>query len=136
MNSGRTQPLENCQNGTGTIPVRADRVLTKFPAAPTTNIYIIRSSDGARQRCKIGLSGSPPDRLIHLRGSSPWPMQLVRFWKVPRDQARSIEQEVHQRLQDRRVRGEWFKIDPGNAMKVVLALLHEKRIVSWSGEPI
>lgn len=99
-------------------------------------IYVIRCGDGPKQRCKIGISGSPQNRLHHLQGSSPWPMTLDYQWEVPRDLARPIEREVHERLKPRRVRvhGEWFKIDPGNAAAAVLRVLYARGVLTWPSQ--
>jgi hypothetical protein len=58
---------------------------------------------------KVGISDSPNVRLSQFITSCPFPIRLVKTWKLPsRDAARRIERGVHLALTNFRTRGEWF----------------------------
>ena len=60
-------------------------------------------------RIKIGTSDRLATRLTNLRSSSPEWLELFGFVRIPRDGAQRAEKLFHQRLQDFRLHGEWFK---------------------------
>ena len=73
--------------------------------APTTaGVYFVRSGG----RVKIGKADNIKDRLVHIRTSSPYPIQLIAI----EDGGHAVERRLHARFKAFRVHGEWFELAP------------------------
>src|SRR5688572_30552615 len=100
----------------------------------TSHVYIIsRILNGQlSQPVKIGVSDTPVLRLRELQTGSPHPLVIVRAFRCPsRPVANEIEKDMHRRLKEDCENGEWFNIDPIQAV-VCLALLTEAIAGEWS----
>lgn len=69
-------------------------------------VYAIGHPEGF---VKIGRSKDPQQRLNALQTSSPYDLWLVA--QLPADDGSSLEAELHDSLEPKRVRGEWFELD-------------------------
>jgi hypothetical protein len=69
-------------------------------------VYVVRSATGLY---KIGKSKDPENRLKALFISSPIELELIR--KIETDDMHALEYELHLRFSEKRVQGEWFKLD-------------------------
>jgi len=58
---------------------------------------------------KIGRSENPRERCADLQTGSPYELWLIV--QVPVPDSRQIETQLHERLADKRRRGEWFELD-------------------------
>lgn len=67
-------------------------------------IYILKSGD----LYKIGQSAKPRKRLRQLRTGSSLPIEVVYTMRTPH--YKFVEKILHNRLADKRVRGEWFAL--------------------------
>lgn len=70
-------------------------------------IYLIATVD--RTACKIGVTSNLDGRLSSLRNGNHMELELI----ATRDGSFPLEQAIHFRLADRRLRGEWFTFDDG-----------------------
>lgn len=69
---------------------------------------------------KIGVSDNPWYRLVAIQGCNPYELRLVQATDPrPRHEAMTIERLAHEKLKDKRIRGEWFACSPDEAMDVV-----------------
>ena len=67
-------------------------------------LYVI--GDKTHQVCKIGITGDPDKRLRMIQISYPWDLD---FWHCVRiTDARVVERQLHIKLADFRLNGEWF----------------------------
>lgn len=69
-------------------------------------VYLIQ--EGWRGHVKIGITGDVSQRLKSLKTSCPQPLKILAHKRFP--YAGEIEQELHQKFETYRVRGEWFNI--------------------------
>lgn len=60
---------------------------------------------------KIGIATNPRARLRELQTASPYLLALHEYWQVDLG-ARFFEAEIHDALTDKRLRGEWFDLEP------------------------
>jgi hypothetical protein len=75
-------------------------------AEPDDRIQIAGSF---RDLVKVGISDSPNGRLAQFMTSCPFPIRMVRTWRLPsRQAAQRIERSVHVALRSFRTSGEWF----------------------------
>lgn len=58
---------------------------------------------------KIGITGSPYERMKTMRAYNPLPLKCVMYRTIPRRSARLVEGLVHQRLAEFHHTGEWFR---------------------------
>lgn len=97
------------------------------------------------QLVKVGVSVKPCRRLKELN-DGPYKLILDCVWML-RDvsaiQAREVEKAVHTVLAEERIKGEWFRFEPGLYEKIEKAVSHEcvlrgihvvKLDVSWEPE--
>jgi hypothetical protein len=77
-------------------------------------VYIIHAV--GTNRVKIGYSLEPERRLADLQTSSPFPLVLIGS----RDGTPDLEQILHQHLSEYRCVGEWFEIDPQDALDTLI----------------
>ena len=66
---------------------------------------------------KIGYSSNLKQRLIDLKISSPYGMDLIGTIKSP--EAKNLESRIHKRLESHRLSGEWFDISIQDAKDIV-----------------
>jgi len=92
-----------------------DRVVYDHPRDPRRDVptgrklYVFQAGDCA----KIGVSKNPDDRLSQIQTSNAKQVERVRVW-APED-AYSAEAAIHNKLFDRKQRGEWFDISDRSA---------------------
>jgi hypothetical protein len=82
-------------------PVRVMDRLNK----QTVHLYAI--ADRAAGMVKIGRSRNPKKRLAYLQTSNGNPLTLCVVWRG----CGPWEPDVHRRFSDKRVHGEWFRVD-------------------------
>lgn len=88
------------------------RSIRFLPSGPWTTdrcwVYFIQDQAGAT---KIGISTDPSWRRSALQTGHPEELRLIRtIGQRSIRQARLVEQELHQLVQDRRLHGEWFDL--------------------------
>ena len=74
-------------------------------------VYFIRC--GGTKYYKIGYTGSLESRLYAIQTSLP--QQLILIAAFQSDHAKDIEQLLHSKYENNRVRGEWFKFNKKEA---------------------
>jgi len=83
----------------------------------TRHVYVIASDPGP---VKIGIATDVESRFSALKTSSPFPMKLVAAITVPKGAAPRIERLAHEYLAEHRMTGEWFNLDPDQAVDAVI----------------
>lgn len=73
--------------------------------AKTPGVYVLRCND----LYKIGWSDNVPTRVAYLMAALPFPATHVLT--IPTEDPLTLEQAMHARFADKRVRGEWFALD-------------------------
>ena len=69
---------------------------------------------------KVGISNDPTARLRTIQSGLPAEATMPYYAVLPkREMAVDLEKRVHQKLQDRRARGEWFRVSVDEAVAVV-----------------
>jgi hypothetical protein len=69
---------------------------------------------------KIGISDQPHGRLSTIQTSCPFEVCMVHSFCLPnRTYALDVERAVHKAFSDYRQRGEWFDVEPENALFVM-----------------
>lgn len=62
---------------------------------------------------KIGISNDVVQRRSALATSNPDPLRIIRTYELPsREIARGVESRLHQRFAHKRIRLEWFQLEP------------------------
>lgn len=75
-------------------------------------LYIIGNDDFL----KVGVTNRPSRRLSELQDGAQQKLQLKEIWILPganRSEVLAYEREVHKRLRQHHVNGEWFRADRG-----------------------
>jgi hypothetical protein len=82
-----------------------------------TFLYVVTAGDSFQ---KIGIANDPGQRLATLQSGCPLSLKLryVSGIRFSRTTARELERIAHLALSERRLRGEWFGVDPETAAKV------------------
>lgn len=80
--------------------------------AKKKKLYVISMA----QWCKIGISNNPKRRLTEISTSSPLPPKLE--CTISSSNAERIEKEIHTELSHLNTNGEWFRIDPWDAVGI------------------
>lgn len=80
------------------------------------NVYVIGPAEGPQ---KIGVAANPETRRQTLQVASLVPLQLSLSLALPRKVAVAVENYAHWLLKEVKVRGEWFRLSPAEAKKVV-----------------
>lgn len=94
---------------------RRDKLVAgKYPPIKGGYVYLMRSTLGDY---KIGCSARPQNRLMTFGVTLPYPVELIHLIYSP-DMYRT-EQELHARFQDKRIAGEWFKLDEGDVAVIM-----------------
>jgi len=70
-------------------------------------VYVIRCAPTSYY--KIGVSGSPEDRLYMMQGGCPLDLILIAV-KRYKDPYRK-ESQLHKAFADKRIRGEWYELN-------------------------
>ncbi len=86
------------------------------------SIYVIGSDRGPK---KVGLAGNPRRRLLSIQNGNPQPLKLLHECQVNPDLAPSIERRTHWLLREKRVAGEWFKVEAGRAIEAIAQAVAE-----------
>ena len=68
-------------------------------------IYIIQSAFG----CKIGKAINYMSRFSSIQSSCPIPLKLCKVYHI--NDPESTEKYIHNKLKDKKIKGEWFKLD-------------------------
>jgi hypothetical protein len=76
-------------------------------------IYLIKSAG----RVKIGYSNNPWKRYRQLSTGCPTPMALI--FTLYCDDAPSVERKLHEIFEERRERGEWFRVSVDEILIVI-----------------
>lgn len=79
-------------------------------------VYIIAADTAV---VKIGISCEPEKRLRALQTGCPFDLELKHTYYVPSRLAMDVERAIHEALQDKARRGEWFNVEPDDAIEVV-----------------
>ena len=69
-------------------------------------VYFIKADNGL---CKIGMSKHPKERIRKLGIVLPYTLHAILLLKTTNP--RQLEREIHELFEEKRVRGEWFKLD-------------------------
>lgn len=94
----------------------------------------------AEKLVKIGYSYSARDRLKSLQAGCPSPLLLMAYYRVP--DARMCEQAIHSALVDHRAHGEWFNMQPDDAIDAALPIAQgfckkgEPEFIDLRGAPL
>jgi len=91
-------------------------VFPDFNPSVSTYIYFIMcmtsKNNRVKNRIKIGITKKVNQRLAMLQIGNPFPLNLLYKFKVPKEKAPRIEQELHKKFRWNKERGEWFKNYP------------------------
>ena len=88
-------------------------------------IYLIKSSFGY----KIGKANDPFSRFSMIQTSNPEKLEIVHLFPVEEKYAHEIEKKYHKIFKDKRIIGEWFKLDDTDIF-IMEALYHSNYIYS------
>lgn len=81
-------------------------------------VYVIAIE--GQDLCKIGMSNNPHARLKQLMTGSAFSLRLVQALKTPDiETARLLEIGFHKAMRDHRKRGEWFRLNSGEAVELM-----------------
>ena len=83
--------------------------------APTKFLYIICEGKDATS-VKIGFSVDPDKRVRQLQTGHASPLVVFYREEVEAGQIRALEKIVHRLLSHRRQKGEWFSLNPSDAV--------------------
>jgi Meiotically Up-regulated Gene 113 (MUG113) protein len=97
-------------------------------------LYVMFTGNASMPRSKIGYSCHPAGRRRDLDQGAPFHIKLVRQWPVPASEARRLEQVAHELLDNRRVRGEWFRVGAYVAARAVEQVLRDNGLMTWPTE--
>ena len=78
-------------------------------------IYLIQL--GETDHYKIGITRHMDKRLSQLRSKCPIPLKVLYFWWG--HDYRSVENFLHKRFADKRVKGEWFQLTSADLLTIV-----------------
>lgn len=79
------------------------------------NIYLIQNT--STKSVKIGVSKDIESRLKSLQTGHEHQLKLI--YTKPVEDASSLELKLHHKFSDKRVRGEWFKVNPKKVIKEI-----------------
>lgn len=83
-------------------------------------VYLMR--DEANEYYKIGMSNAPTYREGTLQSEKP-SIKLIAYHKYPtRKFAAAIESALHTVYKDKRIRGEWLKLEKKDVMTIIEGL--------------
>ena len=68
---------------------------------------------------KIGIAANPESRIASLQTGSPRPLKILTYFDTPnREIAKKFESAFHKHYEAQRLAGEWFDIDPIEALEL------------------
>ena len=76
-----------------------------FPRTPM-HVYLVRTTEGL---CKIGITQDMDTRINALKTVVPYGIETLH--SLFHKDAKEIERDLHKRFADKRVNGEWFRLD-------------------------
>lgn len=83
--------------------------------APTKFLYVICEGKDA-QSVKIGFSVDPDKRVRQLQTGHASPLVVFYKEEIEAEKVRPLERIVHRLLSHRRQKGEWFSLNPADAV--------------------
>lgn len=119
LNTGDTAQVRY-NNKLSALSLIKEKRLAGIPAKDIQEgfIYIV-SNPAWDGYYKVGVSLDPRDRLKSYQTSSPFQDFKLEGWYFSYN-ARSVEKEIHSRLERFRTNGEWFELDLENLRKFLL----------------
>jgi hypothetical protein len=90
-------------------------------------IYVIIAPES--NIMKIGVSSDPQRRLDNLRGSFPFPLEIL--YVIPKASYRE-ERKLHWELREHRLQGEWFEVTP-ESMRLLRSALSKYPLFDAKG---
>lgn len=102
----------------------------------TCHVYVIGTVQNGEfcAPSKIGISANPEARERALKTGSATDVKLFRFFSAPnREIAQFIESGFHATQSEKRLRGEWFEIDPASAATILS--IHIRWLIELAGLP-
>lgn len=120
-----------------TIQLDQDRCDTRSPSVHDGVLRVTEQSITnhnvymaiCREHIKIGVAANTEKRISTLQSGSPFYIQLLRKYSVPKKDAKRIEGETHILLEKHHTRGEWFKCNEDTAVNAI-----ESAIIQISGD--
>lgn len=97
-------------------------------ADETNYVYIIATvRDGIPcAPVKVGITKSVASRFSTLKTASAYPLDVYAALPFPsREDAQSLEAAFHKVMRRYRLHGEWFDMDPRDAMRAMVINIHE-----------
>lgn len=85
---------------------------------------------------KIGVARDVDRRIGHIQIGCPLPLVINYRLRMDRDSAFQTERQAHNLLKDYRMKGEWFKVTPEMAAKVVRAARFQLRQATKNAIPL
>lgn len=86
----------------------------------------IDQDSGIEGPVKVGISKHPAYRLATLQTGSHQPLMVVGMFRMPtRELAAEVERNFHVWGNSKQLMGEWFDIQPSNALAVLCGLVSE-----------
>jgi hypothetical protein len=79
--------------------------ITGAGAQDASHVYLVGHPGGYT---KIGIARDANNRLRNLQTSSPVPLRLLAFFRLPNP--KGVEKTLHDYFRDKRVSGEWFNL--------------------------
>jgi hypothetical protein len=79
-------------------------------------IYVIQSGDNT---LKIGKANDVRKRARALQTAHPFQLRVLRKFEVGAADVLPLEKEIHKRLKEYRLHGEWFRVQPSIAIRVI-----------------
>lgn len=93
--------------------------------ARVQRVYVIHNNEF--NITKIGISDNPSNRMATLTHECGCELTLC-FFTDPLDDAPRYERLIHNALSDKRKKGEWFKVDPEDAIATVKDVIKDAEI--------
>ncbi|MBB6299928.1 GIY-YIG nuclease family protein [Rhizobium leucaenae] len=84
-------------------------------------VYVISANDNDPPLCKIGIANSPEKRLTQLSTGSPHALRLEMARYA--NNASAVERAAHSHFGDYRRNGEWFAIEPDEAIEFIISTI-------------
>ena len=106
--------------------IKAEIARDLFPCTTTKRnfVYILSNSDNGY--LKIGVSSNVDKRISQLQTGS-WAELSVEYKSMVCSNSFDIESNIHEKLKDKRVRGEWYDVSMSDAISLVESENHQLR---------
>ena len=91
-------------------------------------LYVIGPDEGPQ---KIGFSKDVQKRLSNLQTGNPVELKIHYQEEVPENRVKLLENKIHRELNHHRINGEWFNINPNDAMLEV-----QHVVIRWVDDPL